>query len=55
MKQIDPREIANLSAQILAVIASSPRLVPLTTTDTTGEPALVWDENDELVLIEVVL
>lgn len=47
--QIPAQQVAGLT-EALAGIAT---LVPLTTTDTAGEPALVWDENDELVLIEV--
>jgi hypothetical protein len=35
--------------------AATPNLLPLTTLDIDGVPSLVWDENDELVLIEVTL
>ena len=28
------------------------KLVPLTTTDASGDPALVWDDDDELILTE---
>lgn len=58
MKQIDPREIAGFTAAVTAAVttavAALPKAVPLTTT-VGGVPELVWDANNELVLVEVVL
>lgn len=54
MKQINKREIEDFAAEVAAAIAATAKLMPLTTT-VGGVPDLVWDNNDELVLMEVSL
>lgn len=54
MKQITKREIENFAAEVTAVVNALPRLLPVTTT-VAGVPDLVWDANDEILMMEVVL
>lgn len=61
LRQVDPETTTdNLVPRTSGgrlVLGPAPKtgtLLPLTTT-VTGEPALVWDSNDELVLTEVTL
>lgn len=55
--RIPLQQVADIDAAIAAAVADAlaagvPRLVPLTTT-VDGEPSLVWDDDDNLVMIEV--
>jgi hypothetical protein len=52
MKRIDPREVEGFDAAVAAAVAAAPRLVPWTTT-VSGEPTYMWDDNDNLMMIEV--
>jgi hypothetical protein len=53
MKRIDPREVEGFDAAVAAAVAATPVLVPWTTTGPDGLPAFVWDDDNNLMMVEV--
>lgn len=51
--QIPARQVEGLDAAVADAVATSSLLVPWTTTGPDGLPAFVWDDDNNLMMVEV--